>query len=189
MRDRDMERITGALRGLPVVRPPAGMTARLRVVASRERRTRQTWKQRLRYQAELLALWSDNLMRPMAVPVAGGFLSAILLFAMMAPGLTVNRHMIHDVPTALATEATIQNSFGYELGDEDIVVDVMINEQGSVVDYSIPTGQRWFSNPSLRKGVENALVCTRFSPATVFGQAITGKTRITFRRSRVDVKG
>jgi hypothetical protein len=165
---------------------------KLRVLASQEmrrqrsRRSPKTWAA---HQFDLLRLWFNNLMRPMAVPVAGGLFSAVLLFGTMAPALTFNRQTMNDVPTVLSTEATVQTSFSFELSDEDIVVDVTIDEYGGVIDYSIPSGQRWFSDPILRKSVENALVCTRFAPATVFGQATTGRTRLTFRSSRVEVKG
>ncbi len=192
MKDREMERIRELLRALPVREAPGDLNMKLRVMASQElarRRREEASGGWLAHRVGLVRVWTDNLLRPLAIPMAGGLLAALLLFAMMAPGLTVNRMVAFDVPTALATEATVQKSASFDPGEEDIVVDVIIDEMGSVVDYSIPQGQRWFSNPAMRKSVESALVCTRFAPATVFGHAITGKTRITFRRSRVEVKG
>jgi hypothetical protein len=192
MKDREMVRIRRSLRALPARQAPPDLPMKLRVMASRESARRRAelacggW---LPHRIALIRQSIDNLLRPVAIPMAGGLLAAMLLFAIMAPGLTVNRIVHFDVPTALATEATVQKSASFDPGDEDIVVDVIIDEMGSVVDYSIPQGQRWFANPEIRKSVENALVCTRFAPATVFGHAITGKTRITFRRSHVEVKG
>ena len=192
MKDCEMERIRELMRALPVRRAPADLNMKLRVMASREldrRRREQASGGWLPHRIAVLRVWTNNLLRPLAIPMAGGLLAALLLFAIMAPGLTVNRMVAFDVPTALATEATVQKSVSFDTGEEDIVVDVTIDELGGVVDYSIQQGQRWFANPAIRKSVESALVVTRFAPATIFGHAITGKTRITFRRSRVEVKG
>ncbi len=192
MRDHEMERIRGTLRALPVLAPPLSLRAKLRALASRElgrRRQRDAVRGWLARRAEMCLLSMNNLMRPVALPLAGGLASAVILFSAMLPGVTVNRFPHSDVPTALATEATLQTSFSFPLDDEEVVVEVVIDETGGVIDYSIPKDQRWFADPILRKSVENALVFMRFSPRTLFGQPFGGKTRIKFRRSHLDVKG
>ena len=193
MKDRTMEQIRGTLRALPVHSPPRELATRLRILASRERlrnSRRNNLSATLAFWLDHTRLWMNNLMRPLAIPAAGGLFAAVILFSMMAPALTVNRRPASDVPSALATEATLQSSLPVGLGDEEIVIDVVMDERGDVVDYSIPKGQLWFSNPAIRKNVESTLVFTRFTPATIFGQPLAGKTRIRFvRRSHLDVKG
>src|SRR5215212_7173217 len=77
-----------ALRSLarPIV--PAELTARLRVAASHDRERRLA-------HASLSARWLniqdrvqlalDNLMRPLAVPFAGGLVSSMLIFGLLVP--------------------------------------------------------------------------------------------------------
>jgi hypothetical protein len=186
-----LETLAGSLRNLPRKAPPLELTDRLRVMASREslrRRQRATPGARLTHWAESVALFFNNLMKPVAVPFAGGLISALILFAMLAPGLVIERPE-RDVPSPIFTEPSVMQFFALPESDEDMVVDVWIDGQGRVIDYSIPEGQGWASDPSLVLNVENTLLCTKFAPATLFGQPAAGKMRITFRCSQLEVRG
>jgi hypothetical protein len=78
--------------------------------------------------------------------------------------------------------------FGYTA--DDIVLDVTVDSRGSLIDYSSPAGHRaWLNDPAVRRSVENALLFAVISPGTSFGQPVTGKVRITLRRSSIDVRG
>ena len=71
-------------------RPSADLAMRLRVLASQEsarRRSRASLRQSLRTWLIDFRLMADNLMRPLAIPTAGGFVSALLLFGVLAPRL------------------------------------------------------------------------------------------------------
>jgi len=178
--------------GLQRLTPPDGLRTRLRVMASREAlRHRRLLNARTfaAYCSERLGLILHNLMKPLAVPAAGGVVSTIVLFALLAPALTVNRNVASDIPTGLTTPASLESSFSFHLTGEDVVVDVNIDEGGRVTSYSIPRGQHWTQNPAMVRGVETTLLHTKFIPATMFGQPATGKTRITLRRSSLDVRG
>ena len=180
------------LRALPKLDPPLELRDRLLVLASKEalrRRRRMNLRSRFAYWGEFASLFFNNLMRPYAVPFAGGLASAFVLFAMIAPTLQVNRQVTGDVPAPISTEASLESSFSFNMSDHDIVVEVQIDEQGRVTGYTIPHGQSWVSNPALLRSLEGTLMMTKFTPATFFGQPATGKTRITLRRSRLDVQG
>src|SRR5579885_229559 len=97
-------RLRSAVRSMPMVTPPPILTSRLRVMASHERARRLAhisatamwnyWKDRVK-------LSVDNLMRPVALPIAGGLLSALFLFAMLVPTLgqdLFHRNFRNDVP-------------------------------------------------------------------------------------------
>src|SRR5947209_6901419 len=114
---RQMREVRSTLRRMPVRVPPKSLNTRLRVVASRElvrQKSRASipamwadWRTSFR-------LWSQNLMRPLAIPTAGGFLSAVVLFCllplgMISPSLALSVANITDVPTALYTEASIKS--------------------------------------------------------------------------------
>jgi len=73
--------------------------------------------------------------------------------------------------------------------NHDIVVDVLVDGEGQLLDYTVPLGQNWQFDPTIRRCVENALICYQFEPATMFGQPRSGRVRITLRRNQVEVKG
>src|SRR5262245_4248994 len=83
--------VRAVLQGLSRPRVPRELTAKLRVIASHERQRRL---RRLSLASftdfwfEQMRLAFDNMMKPLAVPVAGGSLSAIALFAMLVPSLS-----------------------------------------------------------------------------------------------------
>lgn len=187
--DRALNR---ALHGLPRRNPPAGMTTRLRVVASLERERilhNRTWKTRVQEWARNARLAFDNVMRPLAVPAAGGVFSAALLFNMwVVPAYPSLAHRGEDVPTKLNTEARVKRLTNISAAPIDFVVDVTLDERGQLVDYEI-LSEPVNSTDVSRANLENLLVFSEFVPATSFGRPKRGKLRIGFSTSRIDVKG
>jgi hypothetical protein len=182
-----------ALRSLPAHTPPVDFSVKMRVVASRERvrgKRRSSFRNWWEWTRERCWLTVQNLMKPVALPFAGGLVSALALFAMMAPGLVVNREIAQDVPSNLATNPVLKSSFVYGIQPEeaDIVVDLLIDNEGRVMDYSIPV-EFGSMDPELLRGLQSTLLYTKFTPATVFGKPAAARTRITLRRSKMDVIG
>jgi len=182
----ERERIRAAMRALPRMAPPPDLAVRLRVMASRERQRRATgWLPRL---ATNIHLAFDGLMRPLAVPLAGGVLSALLLFALLVPSFAWVPSA-QDIPIGLSTDATVKSMAPIGFADGEAVVDVTIDDQGHMVDYNIVRDRGTEVNESFRRSVENALLFTVFTPRTAFGMPVGGKLRLTFRTSSVEVKG
>jgi hypothetical protein len=181
------------LRTMPARVPPAELETSLRIIASREsqrRRGRASWSTRWFLIQQDFRLWANNLMRPLAIPTAGGFVSALLLFGVLAPSLAIPpvAARTHDIPTVLYTEPSVKNflPIGFE-GDGDLVVEITVDENGKLVDYSIPNMDQKLLR--MHRSIENQILFTQFTPATRLGQPMSGKVRITFRSSRIDVKG
>lgn len=184
------ERFCRALRSLPARIPPPGLTTSLRVIASRERkrflehrtlrRTLITWYENTRVTA-------GQMIRAAALPVAGGVVSAVVLFSTwLVPTYPLPANNGSDVPTMLSTEATVQETTATGLTSGD-AVDVTVNDQGRVVDISFVGGPGAPQNAAHRhETLENLLLFTRFSPATEFGRPMPSKIRLYF--SQVDVK-
>ncbi len=204
LRYRQTSRLRDSLRSLPPLVSPPELAIRLRVQASQERlrlMRRSSFGAVAAHWISRLSLWSENLMRPVAIPVAGGLVSAVVLFSMLAPTFTVQTRFPNDVPLppTVTSEAGLHaftaQSLGlhsspfFNLSESDIVVDLLVDEQGRMVDYSLPYPQKWTSAPAMLHSVENALLSARFTPATRFGQPANGRIRITLRRSMLDVKG
>jgi hypothetical protein len=161
----------------------------LRVMASQERNRRLAWMHPFQHFADRFHLWVENLMRPLALPLAGGLISALFLFGTIIPTFAFHRNFsVNDVPVALFTEPTVkaQNSLG--LPDDDLVIEVILDGQGRVIDYTIIQGPSLASNSELRRAIENKLLFMEFTPATAFGVSMRGKLTLSFNRWNVTVK-
>ena len=181
------EGLSRALRALPVRLPPPGLTTSLRVIASRELERRAAGSG-LRRWRDRWDLFSANLMRPLALPFAGGLVSALVLFSIFVPTYPVRADSRFDVPTMLTTECAVNRMAPIRVSDEDVIVDVIVDGQGRMVDYTILSGGA-LTNVRTRRRLEAALLFTEFRPATSFGQPTAGRMRISLRNSRIDVKG
>lgn len=179
-----------AIKRLAVKTPPPALTTALRVIASQERLRQQTRTSSLWswLGLEAWALRARNLMEPLAIPLAGGVVSTLVLFSMLAPTypIAVASSSIPDVPTVFHVDPTIKSAAPFGLSDDEVVVEVVIDEEGRVVDYTLPAVP---ANSSLRREIENNLLFVRFTPAMSFGQPTPGRLRLSFRRSQIDVKG
>jgi hypothetical protein len=185
--------INRALRSLPAREPHPELRTSLRVIASRERERRVakrgltatlgTWRGRFE-------MFSENFLRAIALPVAGGVAAAVVLFSMcVVPAYPLRGRATADVPTVLTTQVAVKGMAPFFGGGDDVVVDVTVDEQGRMIDYAVVAGATALANASLRRRLENVLLFTEFTPATSFGQPMSSKTRLWFRTSRIDVKG
>ena len=180
-----MQEIQDILRALKPRPVPARLAAQLRVMASHERQrqlARRTWRDALGWWYTRIHLHMDNLMRPLALPFAGGLLSALVLFSMLVPTLNFRHNFRDDVPifADLYTNPTLLEPSPFCSGDDDFMVELTIDEKGQVADYRMSEGK-------MTKELANDLLFSRFTPATFLGQPTFGK--IYFRRSRMVVKG
>lgn len=162
----------------------------MRVIASRERQRRiEPPSLALK---ERVHLFVQNLMRPLALPFAGGVCSAVILLSVwLVPVYPLRGNTGFDVPMGLplATEATLKDTAPIANGGPDVVVDVIVDDQGRMVDYTVVSGQNVLQDEVLRRSIQNTLLFTEFVPATAYGKPIPGKMRLSLRSSRIDVKG
>jgi hypothetical protein len=178
-RVEDQDEVRALLRSMGQERAPSRLTAQLRVLASHERERllgRQSIGERLRRLAGTIRLWTDNLMRPMALPFAGGTLSAIVLFGALLPTLAFQHDYTYDVPIALFTDPALEDVGQSHLNnDGETVLELTVDERGRFSEAAVSKGK-------LSPGMMNDLLFYRFTPATSFGQPTWGKVTVTFRR-------
>jgi hypothetical protein len=190
---RNPDSIGEELRKLSAKAPSAELRTSLRVIASRERQRRlerrsfaafcKSWQDRT-------YLFFDNVVRTVALPVAGGVCSTLVLFSMfVVPAYPLLTRGDADVPTILKTPVAVKSMSPFSVGDTDVVVDVVVDEQGRMMDYAIVAGASVLANEQTRRRLENALVFSNFTPATSFGQPMMSKMRLWFHSSRIDVRG
>lgn len=161
---------------------PSGLKARLRVLASheRDRQTRQaTIPARFQYWTGRMRLAFDNMMRPMALPFAGGLMTALLLMGIWVPFLSTKQGA-NDVPlpTWIYAQATPQD---YPVVEEELVIELIIDERGRVADWRVIRGK-------MTPALSASLLGWRFDPAMRFGRPIIGKV-VYAGSSPVSVRG
>ncbi|MCU0245242.1 MAG: hypothetical protein MUC42_01630 [Bryobacter sp.] len=192
--------VRDALRSLPRRRAPQDLTMKLRILASRERvrqLERRTFATRWQAMRDRWSLSLENLARPLALPAAGGLLSAFILFSMLVAPTYPLRDLRPqgDIPTVLKSGPSLSSTGILDSinNDSDFFIDVVVNEQGRVVDYSFSDNTALAKDPALRRNVGNVLFFTEFNPATEWSGGkcwpVSGKLRISLRRGSIDVKG
>lgn len=195
-----LESLRAALRGMNQSPVPPALAMRLRVIASHER-----WRHlssisvsaSLRCWGDRAELVFENLMRPLALPFAGGLLSALLLFGMLVPNLSF-QHNFHDdlqlafssdpdgrlveslpgegSPTWLWTRDSVRLEPANAISSRDeTVLELTIDEYGRVADYSVSQGQ-------LTPEMQSLILWSRFTPGTLNGKKASGKVSVVFHR-------
>lgn len=185
LRHEEMLRLRESLRAMPEVQAPKRLRVDLQLIASRERLrmlAKRSFSSRIEYLTWRVRLVFENLMRPLALPFAGGLASAVFLFSALMPSLGFQRNLANDVSTPLYQEAGIYAvpAIPRVQPVDDILVEVEIDGQGRVVDYNISHGE-------INGEIANLILFTTYTPAKMFGQPTVG--RILLRRSRIVVKG
>jgi len=186
----ELGRLRAAVRSLPVEPVPARVTTALRVIASKERARVAARQGHLGLLPGRLRLWADNLMRPLALPFAGGLVSAVALFAMLIPSFAFHPIVGNDVPFGLSTKPAFKGEVpvGFDNDTADFVVEVVVDDEGRMADFAVVQGPSLANNPGLKRLIERKLLFTQFTPATLFGRPTPGKMYISFQRQQVNVK-
>jgi hypothetical protein len=186
-----MSRVRSALRALPAVAPPPKLDTALRVMASRERARVLNRRGQFESLVARMRLCVDNLMRPLALPFAGGLTSALALFSILIPNFVVRPIAAgSDIPLAGFSEPAIkaQMPFSFDNDTADFVIEVVVDGQGRMADYAIVQGPSLANNPGLKRLIERKLLFTEFTPATMFGRPTAGRMYISFQCERIDIK-
>ncbi len=193
------EALTRSLRSLPRRSPSSELRSALRVMASKERQrvvqgpASSVWLDRFQ-------LFCKNLMRPLALPFAGGIFSTVVAFSMwLSTGYPVHASNGFDIPipasrraqiTTLVTKdpSVLQTAPIQASGLDDVIVDVSIDGQGSMTGYTIVSGN---ADDSLKRQIDSVLLLTKFNPAKTLGTPVEGKIRLSLSalHSHIDVKG
>ncbi|MBI3664762.1 MAG: hypothetical protein HY236_00805 [Acidobacteria bacterium] len=171
-------RLNSPLRELPRLSPPPELATAIRLRLP-ERRTSR-WE---RWQVHL-----SNMMGPIALPAAGGLLSALILFRVLMPAVSAIRAAggVNDVPTVLRTEPRFKAASVLPLS-QDMLVEAWIDEQGKVTNFEVlnPAMSEAAVGKELHNQIISILLTTLFEPATQFGQPTHGKVVLSLRRINV----
>ena len=175
-----------ALRSLAAPSVPAMLQGRLRVLASHERARRLTrinWMARAQHWRGLAALRLGHLMRPVALPVAGGLVSALLMFAALIPSVTYAHFSTIEPPSPVFTDPDgqlvgegeypkLERAIGPSVSGK-VVVLLTIDDHGNVQNCTVTQGV-------MTPEVQNFILFSHFTPATMFGKPTRGQIRAVF---------
>jgi len=180
-----MMQMRATLREMAPPAMPARLRANLRDLAAQERirhMARRSIPARLHNWISAFQIRCDNLMRPVALPFAGGVLSAILLFGMWIPTITATpRTYGVDVSAPIFTDPSLNlNRSNPVPHGPNVVVQLIIDERGKVADYLVIQGQ---DSQELR----NFILFSNWNPGTFFGKPTWGTA--LWSREEIQVKG
>lgn len=173
------------------VAPPSDLATRIRVQASRAQSTsRRFWGR--------VAVFFDNILRPLAVPATGGLLTAAFAFVFLVQSLIVGIPMgniPNDLPTELFQPARLESLAPFPVpgiissGDSSnagmLTVEATVNAQGRVAGYTILSGP---TDAAIRHAIDQVLIFSRFQPELTFGRP-TGGGRVVLSFSEIHVRG
>jgi hypothetical protein len=196
-RFESMQYMRASLRNMarPPVPPP--LSTRLRVMASHElarQNARKNLSTRLQYGVSTLRLAFDNLMRPFALPITGGVLSAFVMFSLLVPTLSFPHSHSYEPPIeALNSDVQWGDPDGQIVGSttgnarlepgsalisgNEVALILLIDERGHVEDYYLSGGE-------LTDEMKSLILLSQFTPATVSGQPTWGLKQIVFNPGR-----
>jgi hypothetical protein len=180
------ERQRAALHSLSTPAVPAKLAANLRVMASHERArqlARITWRARFETLCDGIALHFENMMKPVALPIAGGLISALLMFGVLIPSVSYARFEGIEPPSPVFTEPDGQvvgegefprlQSANLPSANGRVVVLLVIDDHGRVRDYHVTQG-------AMTPEVQNFILFSVFTPATMFGMPTWGQVQAIF---------
>ena len=158
----------------PSIPPQLARTISQRVAAERRINQRVTWSWR----------WGNRL-EPFAVPASVGLLSALLIFGIFIRTFEVPvQASSNDVPLQIHTPPRLRTTALLEsdTGIECMKVQLLIDETGRVVDFSVLKGNQ---SPEQLRQLEYILVFTVFDPATMFGRPTSDTVTLALRDGHV----
>jgi hypothetical protein len=183
----DLRFSRSTLQRLPVLAVPKNLTSKLRVIASYDRERRQgagefsspgqRWLTRAR-------LTLKDLMRPLALPAAGGLLSSVLFFSILVNTFAVQMPGIDDIPISNFTQVRVDSLTPFGFTGCNMTVELTVDKTGRVIGFSVPNGT--VSTEELKQ-LGNLILFSSFSPAVADGQPRSGK--VVVKTLRINVQG
>jgi hypothetical protein len=182
-----LQNVRTALRQMARPAIPDNLQEKLRAVASYER-VRQlslaSFAGRRHRWVSQLQLAFENMMRPAALPFAGGLLSAALAFGLLVPNLSFAHHFgsgpstqIFNMPDGVVVGTTGEppriEPADAASSDYATVLELTVDNYGRVSDYQVTRGQ-------LTPDLKELIMFSNFTPATFFGRRTTAKVKVCY---------
>jgi hypothetical protein len=180
------------LKSLPGKNISSLLSTRLKVVASRERSRlllRRDLAARLGDLRSNAKLLFDNMLRPLAVPAAGGVLASFCCIVMILDTLHFHPAWQPDIPVSLFTQVTIEGMSPFSVDGPDVTMQLTVDANGAVSDFELPAdgNNAHRVSPQEMREIGNMVLFSTFTPATSFGQRVPGKIVVGSRH--INIRG
>ena len=163
------------------------LNMKLQVLASREssrRMKRLNFASWVRENVSRARLFFDNLLKPLAVPAAGGLCASFLCFGVIVDTLHYVPDWGRDIPISFSSEIAFGDLSPFCAGKgTNVMVQLTVDSEGNVTDFSVPAT----NNPSsdeLRE-IGNLVLYSTFTPAMRLGRPVASKRLILIQHSNV----
>jgi len=174
------------------VAAPADLASRIRVQASFGR---SRW-------LPFTRLWSRavmgfrNILEPLAVPAAGGIVTALAIFTLLVQnvlvGVPVGGIVPGDLPLNLVQPAQLESLAPFSVpetngqpGSEPLLLEATLNANGEVLFYQILSGP---NDAAVKRQIDQMLMFSHFRPQLGFGRPMDGG-RVLLNFSGIHVRG
>ena len=184
-------RMAGLLSQVERPEAPANLATQIRLRVAEVRRA-EPWYERA---WSRMALTTQNLLAPLAVPATGGALTSLLTFALLAQSLLFGVPLgavANDVPIQPIRPAGIDRLAPFSVAgldehgcfvEDDLIAEVVVDAQGQAVNYTILAGP---DNRHTRRQLDQVVFFSRYRPQMNFGRpAAGGRVILSFREVRV----
>jgi hypothetical protein len=181
----EVDELAVGLKHLPLRKPPAIVSTRLRVAASRDRARRLLrldWAARWKEFRQRARLIFDNLLKPLAVPATGGILASFLCFGVIVNDLHLDATFGDDMPVGLYRAVTIDELSPFCFNGGDVLVQLTIDRDGNVTDFMVPQEK---PSPDELREIGNLVLYSSFKPARAFGQPVSSKILLLIQHSTI----
>jgi Putative zinc-finger len=177
------------------VAAPADLALRIRVQASFGR---SRWLPVTRLWSRALMTFR-NILEPLALPAAGGIVTALVIFALLVQnilvGVPVGGIVPDDLPLNLVQPAQLESLAPFpvpgiaetngHLGSDPLLLEATLNANGEVLFYHILSGP---DDAAVRSQIDQVLMFSHFRPQLGFGRPMDGG-RVLLNFSGVHVPG
>jgi hypothetical protein len=178
------------------VAPPPDLAVRIRIAVS-EAREEATFAARMGIWRDRAELVLKNILEPLALPVTGGLVVALLVFAVVIQVLGVSVPLgavVNDSPSNLLQPARVESLAPFPitgLGDNTgggvhpLLVEATVDQNGEAVSYRILSG---LDDDAVRRQLDQVMMFSRFRPELSFGRP-TADGHVVLSFSEVHVRG
>jgi Putative zinc-finger len=186
-------RLAVCLAHVQPVAAPADLATRIRVEVSQAR----TFSATLQYWSARAKLVFKNILEPLAVPAAGGIVTALVVFVLVVQNMLVGMPMgfvPNDLPLSIDQPAQVESLAPFAvpgiLTNEAeragaMTIEATLNAQGDVVSYRILSGP---NDANVRSQIDQVFLFSRFRPRLSFGRPTDGG-HVMIGFSEVRVRG
>jgi len=191
----DYRLLVTRLANVEPVAAPTDLALRIRVQASFGR---SPWLPLTRLWSRVVMVFR-NILEPLAVPAAGGIVTALAIFALLVQnvlvGVPVGGIVPDDLPLNLVQPAQLESLAPFpvpgiveangQAGSGPLLLEATLNAEGEVLFYHILSGP---DDAAVKRQIDQVLMFSRFRPQLGFGRPMGGG-RLLLNFSGVHVRG